>query len=1233
MAVRFVIGRAGSGKTHYCVEALVRESLANPLGPDLFWLVPEQASFLSERRLMTDPRMAGTFRVRVLGCKRLCRMLAPDLGIPIHGELTPVSRRLLLAQALRRCRESLTIFRSVSQQPGFLIPLEAMVAELVQNGQTPASLRALAEQAAREPPADTVLSQKLHDLAMILQHWEDVVRARALDGETLPGLVAEKLRSRAILTNSSIFVDSFSSMNVLEMELLAQLARQARTVTITLLADPHAAAIRNPLVGPDEMGFFYRTELFHQRLLRAFEKAGVSLEPTVALTGQHRLAAPGLVWVEQRLFADKSPPVPAENQTASAHHAPAQIPTPQETSAPAMAADPAGRPSAGQAEPIDAPAIALWSCGNPQEEVLAAARHIQRCAARGIRYRRMGLVVADLSLYEEPIHRIFSARNIPHFIDQRKSLAHHPLVELLRSAMALATGRYARAEVLALVKTGLADITPADAFAMENYMLAHGIDGDDLSQRWRWQALPADSDADPEIAQDRQADQIEAANRARATLHSGLKAWMELTGNPAHAGTASQLAAGLIALLDRLGVKKSLEAWMATALSDGKPELAQIHEQAWKQCRELLSAMRDILAAEPMDMANFGELLWMSLQTLTLGLIPPALDQVLISSAQRSRHPELQMVIVLGAIETRLPQTRPEDPMLDDRQRRLLERFAPGSVNAGGDASLLESWFFDYVAFTRASRQLVVSWPETDGAGRRTTPSAYIRRLRQIPDVSEKNLAGKRLRLPQAAAARDVVETLLDSLREASERSPWSGAADTQSHQNSLPDQRLAVLAYEWLRERRDPEIKRLIQIGWRGMKRQTIPVLRPDPAGQPADRKISLSVSQLSKFAACPLRYFFSYTLGLRERPELALEARDLGQLYHRVLERFYAGVIAELAPESLVDESSRWPNWEEKRLKQRIEAIIREESAVWQTELFAAQPEAQAKLRSLRRNLEFLLEAQRRGARENKLRPVGVEIPFGEFHSAEQAARPAERSAGIPALPALRISLTGGREAELCGKIDRIDAAAEGLAIVMDYKLAAEMVFNAVKMRTGLDLQLTSYILALRQRTPAAPTPLRPFGAFYQTLAPGWNKSHTNFSHADDKFYATCRPHGFFKNEHLDRLAPGMENGGQSAWFRARIKKDGTPSSTGHDGLPAAVFEKLLTIATDTIRRLAEDIHHGRIAPAPYRMGNETACQYCEFKSLCRFDRLYGNYRKIPPHRGRKAVDYVISTAPERE
>ena len=48
------------------------------------------------------------------------------------------------------------------------------------------------------------------------------------------------------------------------------------------------------------------------------------------------------------------------------------------------------------------------------------------------------------------------------------------------------------------------------------------------------------------------------------------------------------------------------------------------------------------------------------------------------------------------------------------------------------------------------------------------------------------------------------------------------------------------------------------------------------------------MSVSQLEKYAACPLQYFMHYTLGLRPREILEMDTLNLGVLYHRILELF---------------------------------------------------------------------------------------------------------------------------------------------------------------------------------------------------------------------------------------------------------------------------------------------------------------------------------------------------------
>ena len=51
MPVRFIIGRAGSGKTHHCFEQIVQSLRADPLGAPIWWILPRQATFMAQREL------------------------------------------------------------------------------------------------------------------------------------------------------------------------------------------------------------------------------------------------------------------------------------------------------------------------------------------------------------------------------------------------------------------------------------------------------------------------------------------------------------------------------------------------------------------------------------------------------------------------------------------------------------------------------------------------------------------------------------------------------------------------------------------------------------------------------------------------------------------------------------------------------------------------------------------------------------------------------------------------------------------------------------------------------------------------------------------------------------------------------------------------------------------------------------------------------------------------------
>ena len=70
MAVRFILGRSGTGKTSYCVRAIA-DALLEPSEQPLLFLVPEQATYQAERAVLSDPRIAGFHRLHILSFDRL----------------------------------------------------------------------------------------------------------------------------------------------------------------------------------------------------------------------------------------------------------------------------------------------------------------------------------------------------------------------------------------------------------------------------------------------------------------------------------------------------------------------------------------------------------------------------------------------------------------------------------------------------------------------------------------------------------------------------------------------------------------------------------------------------------------------------------------------------------------------------------------------------------------------------------------------------------------------------------------------------------------------------------------------------------------------------------------------------------------------------------------------------------------------------------------------------------
>ncbi len=83
MSLRFLLGPAGSGKTHACLDEICRELVRDPLtGPPLYFLVPEQATYQMERAFLRTAEVNAAARARVVSFKRLASPSCRTKAVP-----------------------------------------------------------------------------------------------------------------------------------------------------------------------------------------------------------------------------------------------------------------------------------------------------------------------------------------------------------------------------------------------------------------------------------------------------------------------------------------------------------------------------------------------------------------------------------------------------------------------------------------------------------------------------------------------------------------------------------------------------------------------------------------------------------------------------------------------------------------------------------------------------------------------------------------------------------------------------------------------------------------------------------------------------------------------------------------------------------------------------------------------------------------------------------------------
>lgn len=1152
MPLTFVIGRAGSGKSRYCLDEIRTRLREDPAGPPLILLVPEQATFQAEYELVTTPGLHGTLRAQALSFRRLAYRVMQECGGTARIHIDDTGKQMLLYKILQARRDDLEIFHKAAEQRGFIAELNELFNEFRRYQNDAGSMEEILARAARHLQEDedgeaASFVRKIQDLRIIYQEFETHLAGHYVDSEDYLQTLAQHASRSAYLREAELWIDGFAGFTPQEYAVIGELMRTVKQVTVALCLD------RDYELGEmlHELNMFYTPASTMLRLKELAERYGVALSEPVLLTGEapRYKQAPMLAHLEKH-FALRHPPAYLGGIEL--------LPDTKRR----MAED---------------SQVRIAAAVNPRAEIEAAAREILKLVqTKGVRFREIAVVTRTLETYGDLMATVFEDHGIPYFMDHKKSVMHHPVVELIRSALEVIVHNWRYESVFRCVKTDLISDDRQAMDELENYVLAFGIEGSRWTEDKRWEFAVQRSLDEDEPAERLSEEELTRIHEARMQVAEPLMAFEREF--KAAKDVRGQVTA-VYELLAALRVPEKLLAWSEEALAAGHPERAKEHSALWNRLIAFFDQIVEILGSEKLSAEQFSGVLDAGLESMKLGLVPPSLDQVLIGTLDRTRFGQVRYAFIIGVNDGVLPAKMAEGGILSEAEREMAAglgmQLAPDSRRR-----LLDELFLAYTGFTLPSEGLWISYPLADEEGRALLPSEYVRRISRM--------------FPHLASAPDLFmaepSALLDEAMQ----------ADYLVH----PERSMSYLLHQlrlWLRGGELAPIWREALAwyakdgAWRSKLEQMMYAfyytnqerpLSPETSSLLYGHKLTASVSRMERFAACPFMQFASHGLRLKERRIYRLEAPDIGQLFHAALNKM---------ARDLIDDGVRWRDLTAEELMRRAEQAVDTVAPRLQSEILFSTERFQYMTRRLKGTVSRTAAMMGKHAKRGEFEPVALELGFG----------PGEQ------LKPLTFTLDNGVLMELVGRIDRVDAAPYGdheWLRIIDYKSGAKSL-SLAEVYYGLSLQLLAYLdVVISQAAEWRGKPGLPAGALYfqvhnpliQTARPMHDEEY------EQELLKQYKMQGIVAADH--EAIQAMDNeleSGRSPIIPVGLKKDGGFYSDSNVA-DEEQWQAVRRLVRRKIRQIGEDIVRGRVEIMPYRKGKRSPCSYCVYRPVCQFDTL---------------------------
>ncbi|MBE6039539.1 MAG: hypothetical protein E7219_01110 [Clostridiales bacterium] len=792
--------------------------------------------------------------------------------------------------------------------------------------------------------------------------------------------------------------------------------------------------------------------------------------------------------------------------------------------------------------------LTVVCAANPYYEAESAAAYIWHLVRDlGYRMRDIQVIANDEGAMQPIIRRVFAGYGLPVFADTSRDITGSAAVSFIVSLLEFVRRRKVSSYLFAMLKTGLTSYGDEDIEELENYVRAYRIRGSMWDKPFRY----GEEELGSELF-----SKLEAM---RGDIMERVAGLSEIAGSKSDPRTVSGFTSSLRTYLDSawgLGaaVAEAAEAQAAEGLHDEAQRMTQSYEKAL----ELLGQMDEIMGDAPLDLAEFTDIYVTGLSDVEVGVIPPTVDGLSMGTMIRTRPRQMKAAVILGANEGVMPLSPQTEGLfsVDEKEYFKDKGFALGRLD---DVKMDEENAAMYRMMSRPSEKIYISWSMTDTKGDDASAGPVIESLENLfPKIKEEGFIRKDV--ISEGWTPDLVQDPGDAMRHLINR-----IMDREAPEEP---EALTKALLRWYRDNRKHELDTMLEAA--DYDNDPAPLAGSVARGLFAgsDGALKLSASSISNYVDCPFKYFVSRGLRPQEEREFASDRRSVGDIYHECLMAVARQIMGDRGLLERIRDGS------DEELERLVGDALDELSRSYRGGLFISAGSEEYRMSRIREICASAAKA------------MAAQLTAETVSSAEFEERFGRGGRFDPI-----VLEVGGDKVYVEGKIDRadvIDVDGEERIRIIDYKTGSDSL-DLWKMRQGLKMQLMIYLIS------ASTGGMEPAGMFYFNIKDPIVSVNDKSAGADQKA--------------LDRQ-PGDEFRLKGAFLNEEGVLDAMPQSvlsSARGGISREVYEAVRDDVVKRMEETASGILGGRIGINPVRDKNALACNYCEFKSVCRRDRGY--------------------------